>query len=62
MYYESGRCYIYNLIVKSYLELQGYNFDNISDEFYSAMCNELVELSDKELINQLRKIYEINLK
>ena len=40
----------------------GYNFDNISDELYSAMCNELVELSDKELINQLGKIYEISLK
>ena len=62
MYYESGRSYIYNIIVKCYIELQGFNFDNITDELYSALCNELVELSDKELINQLGKIYEISLK
>ena len=62
MYYESGRYYIYNIIVKCYIELRGFNFDNITDELYSALCNELVELSDKELINQLGKIYEISLK
>lgn len=62
MYYESGRSYIYNIIVKCYIELRGFNFDNITDELYSALCNELVELSDKELINQLGKIYEISLK
>ena len=62
MYYESGRVYIYNLIVKYYVELQGYNFDDISDDCYSTMCNELVELSDNQLINQLGKIYEISLK
>ena len=62
MYYESGRQYIYNLIVKKYVELQGYNFDDLSDKSYSAMCNILVELSDKELINQLGRIYEISLK
>ena len=32
MYYESGRQYIYNLIVKQYVELQGYNFDELSDK------------------------------
>ena len=62
MYYESGRCYIYNLIVKQYIELQGFNFDELSDECYSSMCNKLVELTDEELINQLGRIYEISLK
>lgn len=62
MYYESGRQFIYNLIVKQYVELQGYNFDELTDESYSAMCNMLVELSDKELISQLGRIYEISLK
>ena len=62
MYYESGRCYIYNLIVKEYVELEGYNFDELSDKSYSAMCNMLVELSDEELINKLGEIYEISLK
>ena len=62
MYYESGRCHIYNLIVKQYIELQGFNFDELSDDCYSSMCNELVELSDEELINQLGRIYEISLK
>ena len=62
MYYESGRCYIYNLIVKYYIELQGFNFDELSDECYSSMCNELVDLTDEELINQLGRIYEISLK
>ena len=62
MYYESGRAYIYKLIVKYYIELEGYNFDDISDECYSSMCNELVELTDNQLINQLGRIYEISLK
>ena len=62
MYYESGRCHIYNLIVKRYIELQGFNFDELSDECYSSMCNELVDLSDEDLINQLGRIYEISLK
>ena len=62
MYYESGRQYIYDLIVKEYIELEGFNFDELSDECYSSMCNELVELSDEELINQLGRIYEISLK
>ena len=61
-YYESGRCYIYNLIVKHYIELQGFNFDELTDKCYSSMCNELVYLSDEELINQLGRIYEIILK
>ena len=62
MYYESGRQYIYNLIVKQYVELQGYNFDELSDKTYSALCNMLVELSDEELIKRLGEIYEISLK
>ena len=62
MYYESGRRYIYNLIVKQYIKLQGFNFDDLSDECYSSMCNELVNLSDEDLINQLGRIYEISLK
>ena len=62
MYYESGRQYIYNLIVNQYIELQGFNFDDLSDECYSSMCNELVDLSDEDLINQLGKIYEKSLK
>ena len=62
MYYESGRQYIYNLIVKQYVELQGYNFDELSDKNYSALCNMLVELSDEELIKRLGEIYEISLK
>ena len=62
MYYESGRCYIYNLIVNQYIELQCFNFDDLSDDCYLSMCNELVNLSDKELINQLGRIYEISLK
>ena len=62
MYYESGRRYIYNLIIKHYIELQGFNFDDLSDDCYSSMCNELVDLSDDDLINQLGKIYEISLK
>ena len=62
MYYESGRQYIYNLIVKQYIELEGFNFDEVSDKCYSSMCNELVDLTDEELINQLGRIYEISLK
>ena len=62
MYHESGRCYIYNLIVKQYVEMQGFNFDDLSDECYSSMCNKLVNLSDAELINQLGKFYELTLK
>ena len=62
MYYESGRQRIYNLIVKQYVKLQGYNFDELSNKSYSTMCNILNELSDKELINQLGRIYEISLK
>lgn len=62
MYYETGRQYIYNLIVKYFAELQGFNFDEMSDECYEAMCNQLVELPDNELINQLGRIYEISLK
>lgn len=62
MYYESGRQYIYDSIVKYYVELQGFNFNELSDECYSEMCNKLVELSDEELINQLGRIYEISLK
>lgn len=62
MYYESGRCYIYNLIVKQYIEMQGFNIDELSDEYYSSLCNELVGLSDEEIINQLGRIYEISLK
>ena len=62
MYYESGRQYIYNLIVKQYIELQGFNIDDLSDECYSSMCNKLVNLTDEDLINQLGRIYEISLK
>ena len=62
MYYGSGRCYIYKLIVKQYIDLLGFNFDELSDESYSSMCNELIDLSDEELIIQLGKIYEISLK
>ena len=62
MYYESGRQFIYKLIVKQYVELQGYNFEELSDESYSEMCNMLVDLTDEELINQLGRIYEISLK
>ena len=62
MNYESGRHFIYNLIVKKYVELQGYNFEELSDEIYSEMCNMLVDLTDEELINQLGRIYEISLK
>ena len=35
---------------------------NLSDECYSSMCNELIDLSDEELISKLGKIYEISLK
>ena len=62
MYYESGRQYIYNLIVKQYIELQGFNIDELSYECYSSLCHELFNLSDEELINQLGRIYEISLK
>ena len=62
MYYESGRCYIYNLIVKQYIDSLGFNFDELSDECYLSMCNELNDLSDEELINNLGRIYEISLK
>ena len=62
MYYESGRQYIYNLIVNQYIELQGFNFDDLSDECYTSMCNELLDLSDEDLINQLGRLYEISLK
>ena len=62
MYYESGRQYIYNLIVKQYIELEGFNFDEVSDKCYSSMCNELVDLTEEELINLLGRIYEISLK
>ena len=62
MYYGSGRSYIYYIIVKHYIDSLGFNFDELSDECYSSMCNELVKLSDEELINQLGRIYEISLK
>ena len=62
MYYGSGRSYIYYIIVKHYIVSRGFNFDELSDECYLSMCNELIDLSDEELINQLGKIYEISLK
>ena len=62
MCYESKKIHIYNLIVKGCSELQSYNFDDISDECYSTLCDELVILSDNELINQSSRIYEITLK
>ena len=62
MYYESGRSYIYDLIVKLYIDSLGFNFDELTDECYSSMCNELIDLSDEELIYQLGKLYEISLK
>ena len=62
MYYESGRSFIYYIIVKHYIDSLGHNFDELSDDCYLSMCNELIDLSDEELINQLGKIYEISLK
>ena len=62
MYYGSGRSYIYYIIVKHYIDSRGYNFDELSDDCYLSMCNELIDLSDEELINQLGRIYEISLK
>ena len=62
MYYGSGRSYIYYIIVKHYIDSLGYNFDELSDDCYLTMCNELIDLSDEELINQLGRIYEISLK
>ena len=62
MYYGYGRCYIYKLIIKQYIDSLGFNFDELSDECYTSMCNELIDLSDEELINKLGKIYEISLK
>ena len=62
MYYRSGRAYIYYIIVKHYIDSRGYNFDELSDDCYLSMCNELIDLSDEELINKLGKIYEISLK
>ena len=62
MYYGSGRCYIYKLIIKQYMDWIGFNFDELSDKCYSSMCNELIDLSDEELISKLGKIYEISLK
>ena len=62
MYYESGRSYIYYIIVKHYIDSRGYNFDELTDDCYLSMCNELIDLSDEELINQLGRIYEISLK
>ena len=62
MYYGSGRSYIYYIIVKHYIDSRGFNFDELSDECYLSMCNELIDLSDEELINQLGRIYEISLK
>ena len=62
MYYGSGRCYIYKLIIKQYIDCLGFNFDELSDECYSSMCNELIDLSDEELIIKLGKIYEKSLK
>ena len=62
MYYGSGRSYIYYIIVKHYIDSRGFNFDELSDDCYLSMCNELIDLSDEELINQLGRIYEISLK
>ena len=62
MYYGIGRCYIYKLIVKHYVESLGFNLDILTDECYSSMCNELNDLSDEELIYRLGKIYETSLK
>ena len=62
MYYVRGRCYIYKLIVKHYIDSLGFNFDELSDECYTSMCNELIDLSDEELISKLGKIYEKSLK
>ena len=62
MYYRSGRSYIYYIIVKHYIDSRGFNFDELSDEYYLSMCNELIDLSDEELINQLGRIYEASLK
>ena len=61
-YYERGRCYIYKLIVKQFIDSLGLNFDELSDECYSSLCNELIDISDEELIYRLGKIYETSLK
>ena len=61
-YYESGRLLIYNLIVKQFIDSLGLNFDKLSDECYSSLCNELIDISDEELIYRLGKIYETSLK
>ena len=62
MYYEIGREIIYNEIIKQYIQAHLFKLYELSDDTYSLMRNELVNLSDNELITQLGRINEISSK
>ena len=62
MYYEIGREIIYSEIIKQYIQAHLFKLNELSDATYSLMRNELVNLSDNELITQLGRINEISSK
>ena len=49
-YYGRGRSYIYKLIVKQYIDLVGFNFDELSDDTSSELMNILYRIQDNLLL------------
>lgn len=57
--YNVGKAVIIDLIIKSYCELNNFDYESLSYEAYSKMQNMCIDLDDATIITRLGELYDI---
>lgn len=57
--YNVGKSVIIDLIIKSYCEINNFDYENLSNDGYSSMYDMCFELDDNTLITRLGELYDI---
>lgn len=57
--YNVGKAVIIDLIIKSYCELNNFDYESLSSDGYSNMYDMCYKLDDEILITRLGELYDI---
>lgn len=57
--YNVGKSVIIDLIIKSYCELNNFDYESLSSDAYLEMYNMCIKLHDNELITKFGELYNI---
>ena len=57
--YNVGKAVVIDLIIKSYCELNNFDYESLSSDGYSNMYDMCYKLDDEILITRLGELYDI---